>query len=60
MDRAAFDKLMHNAGIAGMAASIGVVAYLLLPASASPGKIIACLAIGAIAAGVTMAKRGRA
>jgi|GEM_PF-2656290 len=60
MTRPEFDKLMENAGIAGMAASIGVVVYLLLPDSASVGKIIACAAIGAITAGVTMAYRGRA
>ena len=54
------DKVMYYAGIGGMIASITVVTYLLLPASDSPGKAIACLAIGAITSAITMLKRGRA
>ena len=51
---------MHYAGIGGMVASISIVTYLILPASESPGKVIACLAIGAIFSALTMMKRGRA
>ena len=54
------DKLMHYAGIGGMVASISVVTYLILPASNSPGKFVACLGIGAIFSALTMMKRGRA
>lgn len=54
------DKAMYYAGIGGMVVSISIVTYLILPASDSPGKLLACLGIGAVAAGVTMLKRGRA
>jgi len=54
------DKLMYYAGIGGMVASISIVTYLILPASSSPGKAIACLGIGAVFSALTMLKRGRA
>ena len=54
------DKVMYYAGIGGMFASISIVTYLILPASTSPGKVVACLGIGAVFSALTMLKRGRA
>jgi len=54
------DKVMYYAGIGGMVTSITIVTYLILPASDSPGKLLACLGIAAITSAVTMLKRGRA
>jgi hypothetical protein len=54
------DKLMYYAGIGGMATSITIVTYMILPASSSPGKLIACVGIGAVFSALTMLKRGRA
>jgi hypothetical protein len=50
---------MYYAGIGGMVASISIVTYLILPASNSPGKFVACLAIGAIFSALTVMRRGR-
>ncbi len=54
------DKAMYYAGIGGMVVSISIVTYLILPASDSPGKFLACLGIGAVFSAITMMKRGRA
>jgi len=54
------DKAMYYAGIGGMVVSISIVTYLILPASDSPGKFLACLGIGAVFSAITMMERGRA